>query len=309
MATERFIERKFSAGSLDIIKKANVVLADYDKQNLVLTLRQLYYQFVSKGWLPNRHANYKRLGSIINDARLAGLVDWSMMEDRTRNLQTISTWDDPAEIIEVVSEQYREDLWRPQRNRVEVHIEKDALVGVIENVCRELRVEYFACRGYVSQSAQYEAGQRYRRYNKAKQRITVLHLGDHDPSGIDMTRDNQERLSMFAGFNVNVKRIALTMTQVERYNPPPNPAKESDIRFAGYAEKYGDESWELDALEPSVISKLIRDEVTALRDDILWKEFVEQETYNRNCLKRVSARWDEVEELVKGDEPEEAEED
>lgn len=294
MSTQKFIDRKFQADSLDIIEKANGVLADYESQGLVLTLRQLYYQFVSKGWLANKQANYKRLGSIINDARLAGLVDWSMMEDRTRNLQTIATWDDPSDIIEIVSRQYKEDLWAPQRNRIEVHIEKEALVGVIEGVCRELRVEYFACRGYVSQSAQYEAALRYRRYAKAKQKITMLHLGDHDPSGIDMTRDNQERLSMFAGFEVRVKRIALTMTQVERYNPPPNPAKESDIRFADYSAKYGNESWELDALEPSVISKLIRDEVEALRDDTLWEEFKQQEKTNRERLKLVSDRWNDV---------------
>lgn len=298
MATEKFIDRKFASESLDIIEKANGILEDYDAQGLVLTLRQLYYQFVSKGWLANQQKNYKRLGSIINDARLAGLVDWSMMEDRTRNLQTIANWETPAEIIEIVSRQYKEDLWAPQRNRIEVHIEKDALVGVIEGVCRELRIEYFACRGYVSQSAQYESGLRYRRYREAKQKITVLHLGDHDPSGIDMTRDNKDRLSMFAGFNVNVKRIALTMKQIDQYNPPPNPAKESDIRYAGYAAEYGTESWELDALEPSVISKLIRDEVVALRDDILWEEFKQQETENRDRLKLCSDRWGDVSELL-----------
>ena len=83
----------------------------------------------------------------------------------------------------------------------------------------------------------------------------IIHLGDHDPSGIDMTRDIQERLQMF-GADVYVKRVALTMNQIGTYNPPPNPAKITDSRASKYIDEYGNESWELDALEPQVITDL-----------------------------------------------------
>lgn len=298
MAKELFVPRNFSAGSLAIIETANSILEEYDEQGLVLTLRQLYYQFVARDIIPNKQTEYKRIGSIINDARLAGLIDWDMMEDRTRHVRTARAWTSPATIVEAVADQYQEDLWAGQRFRPEVWIEKDALLGVIERACIDLRVSYFACRGNTSQSAQYEAGTRFRKCINDGQTPIVFHLGDHDPSGIDMTRDNQERLNMFTRRGIKVKRLALNMSQVEQYNPPPNPAKESDSRFAGYAALYGNESWELDALNPSVIDRLIRTNIEQLIDRKRWNASKAQEEENKAKLQAVSDRWDDVAEFV-----------
>lgn len=151
-------------------------------------------------------------------------------------------------------------------------MDREALVGVIASVCDELDVPYFACRGYVSQSEQWRA---YRRH-EGQQPTVVLHLGDHDPSGIDMTRDNQERLSMFLNDphadHTYVRRIALNMDQVSRYNPPPNFAKQTDPRSRDYRARFGDDSWELDALEPVVLVDLIQNCVDEYRDMELWQE-------------------------------------
>src|SRR5262249_10346260 len=157
-------------------------------QGYNLTLRQLFYQFVSRDLIPNNVRSYKRLGSIINDARLAGLIDWSAIEDRTRNLHELPCWRTPAGIIRSCAQQYRTDLWAKQENRVEVWIEKEALAGVFERVCDELRVPFFSCRGYTSQSEMWVAGHRLKRIIDAGQRPVILHFGDHDPSGMDMTR-------------------------------------------------------------------------------------------------------------------------
>ena len=304
-----FVEHKFSAASLALIEQANKFLADYESQGLIVTLRQLYYLFVARGLVTNKQTEYKRIGSIISDARLAGLVDWSLMEDRTRTLRTISHWTTPSSIIDAVARQYKEDLWRTQKVRIEVWIEKDALVGVIEKACRELRVEYFACRGYASQSSQYEAGQRMERYRSARQTPIILHLGDHDPSGIDMSRDNKDRLSMFAGAPIEIRRLALNMYQLQKYKPPPNPAKESDSRADSYIEKFGHESWELDALEPSMIDKLIRDEILTLRDEDKWEEAAEEEAEHRAALQAVSDQWENVQAFVEENKGTDEEED
>lgn len=298
MGTETFVTKKFSAATLATIEKANEILAEYEEQGLVLTLRQVYYQFVARGLMANKQTEYKRLGGILSDARLAGLIDWSMMEDRTRYLRSVTTWDDPANIVEAVAAQYKEDLWRTQTYRPEVWIEKDALVGVIERPCQELRVPFFACRGYASQSAQYEAGLRFRRHIKRGQVPMVFHFGDHDPSGMDMTRDNTDRLGMFSKRLVKVERLALNFDQVEQYSPPPNPAKETDSRASGYIEQYGGESWELDALEPTVIGNLIRNAVNRLINRRKWDEAEAEEKANRAALKAVSDRWDDVRDFV-----------
>jgi hypothetical protein len=292
---ETFIERRFSAGSLNAIEEANNIIAEYQGAGFTLTLRQLYYQFVARGLIANKQSEYKRLGSIINDGRLAGLIDWGAIEDRTRQLHRLTHWNDPEELIRAAAEQYREDIWAEQKKYVEVWVEKDALLGVIEPVCERWRVPYFACRGYASQSAHYEAGKRILRDAERNQRRTlILHLGDHDPSGIDMTRDNDARLKMFSdcglGSIVDVKRIALNFDQVEQYNPPPNPAKETDSRSDAYIREYGKSSWELDALDPTVIDRLIDDEITAVIDMRKWRRAKAEENANRERI-NLAAAW------------------
>lgn len=277
MTYEAFIEKDFKPVSWARIHQAIDIIAEYRAEGFTLTLRQLYYQFVARDLLPNTQQSYKNLGSLINDARLAGLIDWRAIEDRTRFLRSNNHWSSGAAIVKACASQFALDKWTDQEWYVEVWIEKDALIGVIERVCSELDVPYFACRGYSSQSEQWRAGLRLREVIADGRRPLILHLGDHDPSGMDMTRDNQERLSMFALDQVEVKRIALNWDQIEEYNPPPNPAKLTDSRAGAYVKRYGRDSWELDALDPRVIEELIESEVLAVRDDELWDQAVEDE--------------------------------
>lgn len=279
-----YIDRRFSAESMKLITQANKIIDAYDAQGFSLTLRQLYYQFVARDLLPNTQASYNRLGSLISDARLAGLVSWTSIEDRTRNLMGLDHHSGPASAVRAARSSYRRDLWANQQWRPEVWIEKEALVGVIGGICNRLRVDFFACRGYNSQSEQWRAGRRFARYIQKGQRPIVFHLGDHDPSGLDMTRDNRDRLSMFAGTPVLVQRLALNMSQIEELRPPPNPAKQTDSRFADYQAEHGDESWELDALDPSHISRLIEQAVTSVRDAELWDEALAQEVEDQRAL-------------------------
>lgn len=203
-----YIPKNFSSNSLGVIAQANTIIDAYEAQGFDLTLRQLYYQFVSRGLIPNKDTEYKKLGSIINDARLAGLIDWTRISDRTRNVRSLSHWANPAGVIESALASYHLDYWRGQSYRPEVWIEKDALVGVIEGVCQEFDVPYFSCRGYTSQSEMWSAGQRLLRTRRNGQKPLILHLGDHDPSGIDMSRDIFDRLDLFTG-DVPVDRLAL----------------------------------------------------------------------------------------------------
>ncbi|WP_210302598.1 hypothetical protein [Phyllobacterium sp. 628] len=298
---EKFIEKKFRKSTVSIITQANVIIDEYRAMGFSLTLRQLYYQFVARGIIPNKQTEYKRLGEIINDARLAGMIDWSSIEDRTRNVRQVNMWSSPQSILDAVASQYLEDPWDTQRYAPEVWIEKDALVGVIEPICNRLRVPFFACRGYTSQSEQYRAGKRFAASYRNGKRPLVLHLGDHDPSGLDMTRDNGDRLRMFARHGVMVRRLALNMEQVEQYSPPPNPAKETDSRFENYREQYGDESWELDALNPPIIEALIQEALDDVIDADAWQEVIEREEANKGDLEAVAHRWDDVSEFLRAE--------
>lgn len=284
-------EINFRRSSLDLIDLINQVIDEYSAMGYELTLRQAYYQLVARGYIENNERSYKNVGNLINDGRLAGLIDWHAITDRTRNLRANGHWDNPADVIASARYSYLLDKWEGQPNYVEVWVEKDALVDIVGQACRPIDTPYFSCRGYTSQSEMWSAAQRFIRQNRERENCFIIHLGDHDPSGIDMTRDIQERLWMF-GADVEVKRVALTMNQVQTYNPPPNPAKITDSRASKYIDEYGDESWELDALEPQMLNQLITDEVTALRDDAIYQAVCDREKRGKDELRMLERNYD-----------------
>jgi len=313
-----------------IVALAEGICEDYRQQGYDLTLRQLYYQFVARDLLANNQKSYDRLGVVINQARLAGMLDWDYIVDRTRNLESLAHWNSPADILSAVASQYAVDKWRGQPHRVEVWVEKEALAGIVGQASSGQDVAWFSCRGYTSQSELWGAGQRLLKYIQAGQSVTVLHLGDHDPSGMDMTRDITDRLRLFIYTDfyreradeldpkyeaieaamadrcggrtaLTVKRIALNWDQVQQYDPPPNPAKLSDSRAAKYIDEYGTESWELDALDPSVLDDLITEEIDHLRDPGAWAEREGEQATAKAQLATLTRRWDDVVALIGAD--------
>lgn len=286
-----YIEKKFSPSSVEIIEKANDIIEEYADEGMSLTLRQLYYQFVSRDLIPNKQSEYKRIGSIISDARLAGMVDWTAIEDRTRNLKEYYHNVDPGEAVRDALNCFRLDKWVGQPYYPEVWIEKEALVGVISQICNSLDIPYFACKGYTSQSEMWRAAQRMEDHKGNGQTPIIIHLGDHDPSGIDMTRDIFDRHDLFMG-GVMVERIALNIDQIRKYKPPPNPAKMTDTRASGYVSKYGKSSWELDALEPKVMRGLIKKTVDRFIDKEILEEVIEKENEYKEVLENVVENWE-----------------
>lgn len=285
----KYQEINFRKKSEARIQQANKIIREYAAEGFNLTLRQLYYQFVARGLLDNKMTEYKKLGSLINDARLAGRIDWNAIEDRTRNLRIFPHWENPAEILEESHYRYAEDLWATQPYYIEAWIEKDALIGVLESASRKHRLPHFSCRGYVSQSEMWTTAQRLIDKVVEGKKVLILHLGDHDPSGMDMSRDIFDRLEMFMNAEgldgPEVDRLALNMAQVRKYDPPPNPAKLTDSRASEYIDKFGNESWELDALDPRTISGLVHAATEKRLDYDAWEEALGQESDSKAVLR------------------------
>jgi hypothetical protein len=305
---EAFIVKKFTPESQELLTIVDQVLEEYRRQGFRLSLRQLYYQLVARDLLPERwrdrttgskncFRSYKNLGSLVSDGRQAGLLDWSLIEDRGRELEIPSHWDNPAEIITAAARGFRINKWDNQPWHVLVMVEKDALSGVLEPVCRRLDIGLMANKGYSSSSTMYEIGKQLQslRVYSGKS-IRVLYLGDHDPSGIDMTRDIEDRLELFSGIRLEedefeVVRIALNYDQVQQWNPPENPAKETDVRYAAYVDQFGESSWELDAIEPRILADLVEEAVLERRDEDLWDEAVETENGMRQELEGYATQY------------------
>lgn len=299
------IQYKLWRPTEDVRKTVNQVieiLEDPEFANLTLTLRQLYYQFVGRKWVPeNTEKQYKRLGRIVTDMREAGLLDWYAIEDRGRACYFNSYQADPAKVLEGLDKMLGRDPWQDQDVYLEAWIEKQSLEPMLARPCRERRTPYMACKGYLSASEAWRAGMRFEKAIAAGKRPVLIHLGDHDPSGQDMTRDNGERLAFYARHGVEVLRVALNMDQIDQYKPPEMPSKTKDSREAGYRAKHGTKSsWELDALKPSVLNKLIGDAIDQYRDMTKWGESLkkEREMREESGLHLLSERYAEVRQLV-----------
>lgn len=290
---QKFIEKRFRQESLYMIELINDVINEYHQKGYDLTLRQVYYQLVAADLIENSERSYKNIGNLINDGRLAGLIDWDAIIDRTRNLRGLGSDVNPEITIYRAAKLYRLDKWGNQPYHIEVWVEKDALAGIIGQICNRLDIDYFSCRGYTSQSEMWRAARRLIEYEEDGKETVILHLGDHDPSGIDMSRDITERLELFGAYP-EFKRLALNMDQVEEFSPPPNPAKLSDSRAKGYIKNYGRSSWELDALKPETLDELITDNISPYIDYSLLTQTEDREKEEKQLLESVSDRWVDV---------------
>jgi hypothetical protein len=263
----------FKPSTLQMINVCDAIIKEYQRMGFRLTVRQLYYQLVAKDLIPNTVQSYKGLTGVVNDARMAGLLDWDAIEDRTRDFVRRPRWTDGAQILEASARSFHIDMWDNQATRPIVIVEKEALVGVLQDVCFELDVPLLAARGYPSGTVLREFVERDVEECQG-QRIVVLHLGDHDPSGIDMSRDLEERIKLFAADYdsfIELERLALNYDQIEELRPPPNPAKATDSRFADYRKRYGESSWELDAIPPLSLVSIARDAIVQYIDQVSWQ--------------------------------------
>lgn len=287
---EAFTSKPFRSVARERIRIANEIVEEYQRMGLRLTLRQLFYQFVSHYGLANKQKEYKNLGQTISEARLCGLIDWDAIEDRVRVPRAVPDWPSIDQCVDEAAAGFRLDRWEGQENYAELWVEKDALAGVLEPLASEFHVTMMVNRGYSSQSAMYESSKRFLSRGRGKKGVHLFYLGDHDPSGEDMVRDISERLRMFGCKRVRVQKIALTMPQVEEHEPPPNPAKMTDARAPAYVEKHGDLSWEVDALDPDTLQGLIRAALSGVLDRAKFDAMIEREARERAKLAR-ALRW------------------
>lgn len=253
--------------TLFLIEKATQVLNKYAKQGYRLTLKQLFYQFVKEGLIENTIKSYESLSKAISNGRDAGLIDWDMIVDRKRPVTKRRHWENAEEFMQSAASMFACDIWSGQDVRCEVWVEKESLIQVVEKAASPFGVTAMSSQGYISTSAAWSAAQRM--LNSECNEWKIIHLADHDPSGIHLTEDIKTRMEMYVRpyedhheeTSIEVERIGLNYAQAAKYKLPANVANESDNRFVPYKEVYGEECWELDAMEPMAIEKMIVKEI------------------------------------------------
>jgi hypothetical protein len=270
-------ELHLSAENKTRLLQINSILEEYKSQDLILTLRQLYYQLVSADIIPNLPSEYSKLSILLGKGRMAGIVDWDSIEDRVRVPKIPYNADCVSDALNDIISQYRLDRMRDQNVYIEVWIEKDALSGIISKVTNKYHCRLMVNRGYSSITAMHDAAIRFKRQKNGYGKTGyIIYLGDHDPSGMDMVRDIGTRLKEF-GVNVDIIHAALLDEQIQKYNPPPNPAKVTDPRADKYIAKYGRTSWEVDALKPNVLMNIVDKEIQQMIDNHKYRNMLLQE--------------------------------
>ena len=250
----------------------------YESIDIKLTNRQLYYQLVGKDFIPNAHEVYKRICTFLTDLRYAGIIDWTAIEDKARVPKKPSEWENISSIIKAATRQYRLPRWDDQQYYVEMYCEKEAGVNVLETISEKYHMYFGFNKGYSSASAMYDLAQRVKDKIEEDKDVIILYFGDHDPSGLDMIRDINERITEFLTDgeyytepNFKVVPVSLTMDQINIYKPPPNPAKITDPRAKWYIKQFGKVSWELDAIDAIELRNIAEEAVL---------EYIDMDKYN-----------------------------
>lgn len=364
MAKERFEERRFTGNfnvackyddgttrfwnesKLETVKRIVSIVQRYQKLGYNLSLRQLHYQMVSRNWIVNHTTAYKKLGTILDDCRYAGLIDWNAIVDRGRIPYLQYYVRNISHALQDTIDQYKLDRMKGQQYVIEVWTEKDALSEILRTSTEKYHVQLIVNKGYTSSSAAYSAYKRLLKAVEDNKKFKIFYIGDHDPSGLDMVRDIRERLTFFVSFGNNIKHsdefqawyssefldddrlfldsldvekqnkfdamwneisdskhadlgkqfmsekviafmeatemfsikpICLNMQQIKQYDLPENPTKMTDTRSSGYIKKFGKKCWEVDALEPQVLTGIVDNNIEDSIDMDLYEEILEKE--------------------------------
>jgi hypothetical protein len=217
------------------------------------TVRQVFYALTVRGVIAKAEIEYQRtVVRLLGEMREAGQIPFEWIADNTRWMRKPSTFTGIESCLNSTASCYRRDLWASMPVYVEVWCEKDALAGVLMEETEVYDVPLMVARGYASISFLHSAAMAIAAKGKPAH---IYHFGDLDPSGVDAARDIEAKLRRYApGAEIHFERPAITRAQVEEWNLPTRPTKQTDTR----AKKFGSAtSVELDAIPAHQLRGLV----------------------------------------------------
>lgn len=268
------------------------VLYNLVEANRPCSVRQVYYVGVGQHWPKDRGKSRRNYDSVVRELgilRERDLLPWGWIADHTRLRRVDTMYESIADALARTAEHYRRDLWAQQPRVVEVWCESDSIGGVLDPVTRALGVPLLAARGQSSKTFAFAAAQEYRRIGKP---VTVLYVGDWDPSGLAVDRSLRERLNRYCGGAVAIdfRRIAVTPAQIVDLGLTSHEANRADAsypRFVADCHAAGVpvEAVEVEAIPPAALRELLEAELYALVDDAgRWNAAIEAQVSEREIL-------------------------
>lgn len=280
-----------SKASLELIDAAIRILEEIQPA----TVRAVCYRLFIEKLIPcMTKANTDKVSKQLVYARETGLLPWAWVVDETREAERISTWSNPEEIISAAVSGYRKDYWAMQPNWVEVWSEKGTIRGTLASVLKNYGVTFRVMHGYGSATSINSIAKETADNNK---NLTVLYVGDWDPSGMQMSEiDLPDRLQRYGGAAA-IRRVALDECDVQDDTKLPffeADSKSKDPRYKWFTKRYGHRCWEVDALSPVVLRERVEREIRALLDVGAWQHAVMIEAAETESMRGILATWKSI---------------
>jgi hypothetical protein len=224
---------------------------------------------------------------LLRQAREEGTIPWEWIVDETRALERVAVWSNPTEYVEAVSRSYRRDFWEQQPTRVEVWSEKGTVRGVLQPVLDKYGVGFRVMHGYSSATAIYDVAN-----DGTDKPLTVLYIGDYDPSGLNMSEhDLPQRIAKYDGDHITLQRIALVANQVRNLQSFPASDKKKDPRHKWFVKNYGQLCWELDAMDPRTLRRIVEQAIRSKIEPVAWKRCEAINEAEQESLRTVLDAW------------------
>ena len=223
-----------------------------------ITGRGVGYKLFVKKLIPSmKTGDMHRVYRLLKEAREQGIIPWDWIVDESRQLERTATWDNPEQFTRTLINAYRREYWNQQPRRVEVWSEKGTVRGVLRPVLDEYGIGFRVVHGFASATIVHDVAE-----DNDGRELVVLYVGDWDPSGLCMSvQDLPDRLKRYEGGHVTLWRVALTQDQLNGLPSFPASDKAKDPRYRWFTTNYGQECWELDALDPNLLRDRVREHI------------------------------------------------
>jgi hypothetical protein len=270
--------------SLDLIEAMSVIAEAAQP----ITGRGVGYKLFTQGLIPSMDRNeMQRVYRLLLKAREQGDIPWDWIVDETREFERVATWDDPEQYVRATIRDYRRDFWNQQPVRVQVWSEKGTVRGVLAPVLDEYAVGFRVLHGFSGATTINDVAQ-----DDDGRPLIVLYVGDFDPSGMFMSeRDLPERLAKYGGHHVILKRIALTVHQLEGLPSFAASTKKKDPRHDWFVANHGRHCWELDAMDPNDLRDCVERAIKRLIDPVAWERCEVVNRAEQDSLSSILAKW------------------
>lgn len=275
-----------SPRNLELIEAARKILAEIQPA----TVRAVCYVLFTMELIRSMaKSETNRVSTQLTWAREHGVIPWDWVVDETREAERVNAWENPAEYVETVTRSYRRDRWTDQPDWVEVWSEKGTVRGTLAPVLHEYGVTFRVMHGYGSATALYTAA---RETCHTEKLLTILYVGDWDPSGLHMSEVDLTRRLLRYGGNVHVVRLALTEPDTQSGLPSFRAeTKRRDPRHRWFVNRFGARCWELDALSPVVLRKRVDQAIVDRLDLVAWQRADVAEQAERDSLTSILSTW------------------